>query len=641
MGKSDTIRAVDVDTRVLGREVAQQVYNMVVANHVNSEQGACWVTARPGVEGWQIEKAPYYYNGTAGILDFILQYNEIAPNAEAVELSDAVGNWLIEQCDPTEANASLHLGSLGIALVLARLNLQVRREARSRWIRRAIANTSQGIGENPRCELLGGVAGVLQGLLAIRRVRGVGSITDTGIIKSIGELSRRAVTHPEGCYWDYPIDAMRPLCGISHGVAGVAGMLEVAQRMFPFPGVSNILKLCWRYEASCYSESRKNWADFRVDLTSAATQQALLSQRLRLPNRPNFPVAWCHGAVGELFARGGCGAADVRRHEATATIRRYATENLNKTRGDIDYTLCHGLGGAIEFLACIRDPAVNADEREFSTFLRKVRVALHSGMRSGTPGYPVRDYSLLTGLAGVGWVALRLSGYDIASPLALVPVGPPISSERAIQRKVKYSQDCSRDARHHWFIPFYRRSKPNVPRGKLKQRSADYNVKSQAETAVAARKIHRLRPLDLNSASIKLETLRAKNVLKSRLVRKRSFFRLAPNATLVLLPRRATVNAAGKDLKNGNACKFALIYFNENGIGTLELSPLAATALKLLCAKNSEQGAFEKFRLCVEQPSNPRWRSWWDSYLTMLVDAGYLVLRDKLKSLEIKSYELD
>jgi lantibiotic modifying enzyme len=216
----------------------------------------------------------------------------------------------------------------------------------------------------------------------------------------------------------------RHLLGYSHGTAGIACALDqlfhaTGERVF-----RQTADAAWRYEASWFDESERNWPDFRVD----AHQSAALAG-LRENQSDRFVRWWCHGAPGTALAlaRGVARVPQERRLEpfftasVETTIASLSRPSLTGGSKEASFCLCHGIAGNAEILMQIAQLARRSDLNLPVLAAAQAGVERHHDSGDWPCGVPGGDQTpgLLLGLAGIGHFYLRLHDTSVPSPLLL------------------------------------------------------------------------------------------------------------------------------------------------------------------------------------------------------------------------------
>ncbi|TYB39766.1 type 2 lantipeptide synthetase LanM [Micromonospora sp. AP08] len=261
-------------------------------------------------------------------------------------------------------------------------------------------------------DVLGGAAGAASALLALHTLRPVPSVLAAAA--RCGEhllATCRPMAH--GIGWVSATAGDSPLAGMSHGVAGIALSLfrlatATGQERFARAAQAGL-----EYERSLYRPDLGNWLDLRG--RSGATGGPVCHRSM---------TAWCHGAVGIGLARlatpAGYRDSALRREVGAAVAATLRTE------ADGDHTPCHGFVAGLELLLAADGAAGHGLRPELERrVVRLLEAARHTGWHCGNPA-GVESPELMTGIAGIGHVLLRL-----AEPTAVTPVltlDPPRSA---------------------------------------------------------------------------------------------------------------------------------------------------------------------------------------------------------------------
>jgi lantibiotic modifying enzyme len=155
------------------------------------------------------------------------------------------------------------------------------------------------------------------------------------------------------------------------------------------------------YERSLFSPEQQNWCDLRksMDTPTSGEQEA------------SYMIAWCHGAAGI-----GLGRLKSLQYINDATIRAEidAAIQTTLTRGfGSNHSLCHGDMGNIELplmaAQVLDDPKLLQTVRQLAaSLLESIET---QGWITGIP-MGIETPGLMTGLAGTGYMLLRLAAPD-------------------------------------------------------------------------------------------------------------------------------------------------------------------------------------------------------------------------------------
>jgi type 2 lantibiotic biosynthesis protein LanM len=267
------------------------------------------------------------------------------------------------------------------------------------------------------CDVVGGAAGCLVGLLGLWRQRPAERRLLDLAVRCGERLLARAVPVPEtadGLGWVLQLAGPRPLAGFAHGAAGIAwALLQLADAS----GDERFRRAALRgmaYERALYSAAEGNWPDLRASAVSP-------------DGEPHFMCAWCHGAAGIALGRldslrylTGDDQARARAEAETAVATTLA---IGFGKG---HSLCHGDLGNLEAIALAAEVLEDAElarrgGRLAGGILADMR---RHGWRNGVAA-AVEAPGMMVGLAGIGYGLLRLAAPDrVPSVLRLaLPAG--------------------------------------------------------------------------------------------------------------------------------------------------------------------------------------------------------------------------
>jgi type 2 lantibiotic biosynthesis protein LanM len=259
-----------------------------------------------------------------------------------------------------------------------------------------------------------GAAGCIAGLLCLHGCAPAAPVLEAAV-RCGDHLLARARAMPQGLGWNWPWPSRGPLTGYAHGAAGIAlSLLELAaatgDNRFRSAGLGGIA-----YERSLFSAQEGNWPDLRL---FAGDPEPADGAPLR------YSTTWCHGAAGIGLARLRCLphlSDPLLRGEIESALRTTFAKGFG-----LSHILCHGDLGNLDLLLCA------AREFPFSPWGAEVDSLaggiLDSIERDGWLCANPRNLpspGLMTGLAGIGYMLLRLSKPEQApSLLTLAPPGP-------------------------------------------------------------------------------------------------------------------------------------------------------------------------------------------------------------------------
>lgn len=205
--------------------------------------------------------------------------------------------------------------------------------------------------------------------------------------------------------------AYKPLTGFAHGAAGYAAALL---KLYGRAGDERFREAAMAaidYETASFRQDFINWPDFRIN-------------RDLKPGETAFMSGWCSGAPGIGLARlltlDCADGPGIRQDIANAIAFTMSQTGGYHARDH----LCCGFCGRIDFLA--EASAVLGETRLMDEAARQLSFVISAAEERGRYSFPVDETKsvftpgLFTGLAGVGFTALRLAAPD-EIPTVLVP----------------------------------------------------------------------------------------------------------------------------------------------------------------------------------------------------------------------------
>lgn len=371
------------------------------------------------------------YSGTAGIAWFLAQYGRFADSKGCIDTAlGAMQAGLTTGAKFVESGSlSLFSGATGVALAAVEiaewLDASCLR-AQGLALAEQIADLVIADPEVLESDLLGGLAGIVIGLLALQRHDHAGVLRNASRV-ACEELIGRARREAWGWSWpDRKKDESTPaLCGLAHGASGIGlalteGGVQLAQSEFLAAA-----REAFRYEQSWFSSERCAWADLREG-----------SQENEIKGEwPSWTNAWCHGALGIGLARlrwYAFSRDDWALAQASAAIqaaRPLVVQSWlglrQKQYGDV--SLCHGLSGIIELFLTMADTTGIDEHRRAAERVGDLCLEINRANRgnwtNGLRGAQTVP-GLFLGLAGVGLSLLRLHNPAVFRSPASLAISP-------------------------------------------------------------------------------------------------------------------------------------------------------------------------------------------------------------------------
>jgi len=232
------------------------------------------------------------------------------------------------------------------------------------------------------------------------------------ILKSIGVYQNKVVfKRSNGGVWT----------GFSHGQNGVEYVLRLLSELYDDEKLSHIADLLLDFEETTFDTNKENYLDLRPTVYHNPDFESLTYNELtHRKEEKSSMYAWCHGLPGISIS-------SLRILNDTPILINRAkrihlamNNNLEKlSRSSID-CLCHGGPGNLEYF--IDNPNSSVKDK---VYLNKMLCQYIENYKKNKEvnnfnGDPV-DFSLMNGLAGLGYFFLRMHD-PIINPSILAPV---------------------------------------------------------------------------------------------------------------------------------------------------------------------------------------------------------------------------
>jgi type 2 lantibiotic biosynthesis protein LanM len=354
---------------------------------------------------WEVQPlGPDLYSGVPGVALFLAYLGSVTGEERRIALARAALASTLKQieldprCLPGVGGFSGAGGVVYTLLHLSRLLDEAELLGRAEEI---VESILPQIDTDEQLDVIGGSAGLIGCLAALYRCAPSSRTLDAAV-RCGDRLIARAQQMEQGAGW--PVIGARPLCGFSHGAAGMAWALLELAGLTHEPRFRATALDAISYERSLFSQVAGNWPDLRAEPAGRPPAEG----------REKFMVAWCHGAAGIGLARLAslpCLDDDATRAEITAAVKATIAHGFGH-----GHSLCHGDLGNLELL-------LQTGEREHLE--RFAALTLESINRNGwICGNPlaVETPGLMTGLAGIGYELLRIAEPErVPSVLTLAP----------------------------------------------------------------------------------------------------------------------------------------------------------------------------------------------------------------------------
>lgn len=351
------------------------------------------------------------YNGISGIMICYAYAAELFDNQKYHNISqlcfDSIRAIILKEKKGIQ-NVGAFEGIAGIIYSFAALYRLWKIDSIKKDIKRLFKYIKPELNNDKFVDIMSGSAGALAVLI---------SLQDLFSKKELLPYARLCVKHILKVYPDPKcysfeqkkmIDAVKPLLGFSHGVAGMAWALSQYDKIEPRKKVKRWIQLALKYERQYFNAAYGNWPDFRKD-----------RERPEIANTFRFMTAWCHGAPGIGLARLDMSQFWVDKHfkkEFQVALETTKKEGLTQYQ-----CLCHGSFGNLELFltACqiLKDPKIVADYQAIASalihYLEKKPVVLGMISNEASPG-------IMTGRAGIIYQMLRIAAPEKIPNLLLL-----------------------------------------------------------------------------------------------------------------------------------------------------------------------------------------------------------------------------
>lgn len=375
-------------------EGAEQIAGQLAATAIWHDGRCNWVAPRLASPVSYAALDAHLYAGTAGVALFLAEAAAVLGEPHLATLARGAIRHALTRSGREEGG--LYVGPLGVVVAAARIarlldDDELKAEAGqllARWRAQSLSDDVP--------DVLNGSAGAILALLAISSDLDASWLAQATVDRGEALLDR-AERSADGWSWAAPGKAaQRNLCGLSHGAGGIGLAL---MELFSVTSDTRFrvgAERAFDYERSWRQRGGGLWPDLR-GIWRRAERDAPL---------PTSPT-WCNGAPGALLVRLRCERiARPRDREAidAALAQTLAIAQRLVSDGFGDTCLCHGAAGIADVLLMARDDSELS--RHICSRLR-ISAVTHPG--------------LLTGLAGIGMLHLRLVNEGIGSPLSIHP----------------------------------------------------------------------------------------------------------------------------------------------------------------------------------------------------------------------------
>ena len=364
------------------------------------------------------------YQGTAGILIYLTELYSVCKLPAFLNTATSLGDKLITKIESDNyadsVNYSFFMGRTGMLYALSLLGYASGRTDFKKYYRHSLLNFETDIRiDNHNCEYLYGLAGVLDGLLNLLEL----TADETFLIPKINHITRHLLSqahlHNHGLYWDRTYKSIKPICGLSHGAAGIAFILSRLALVFKVEAFAKLATAAFAYEDAQFNIRDCNWPDLRNGIYTKEDHirfdKHYKSKKHEIFYEPANTVAWCHGAPGALIARSL--HFPKRKSQLKNSLFKISSKHLLRTYKlhkhiNANHTICHGSMGILLSLLPLENQA-GCKELIDEISGQAIEQWFNSGSFVSGLGKSEFDNSMLNGASGVGYILLLLYNYKL------------------------------------------------------------------------------------------------------------------------------------------------------------------------------------------------------------------------------------
>ena len=229
------------------------------------------------------------YDGQSGIVLYLYLLAKLTGYDRYLSLARRGKNYLLrsllENSDSSESNGG-YVGESSAAFALLAIDAIMDGEGEVDLSLKVLENCEKELEKVSELDVISGVAGLC--LIATQALK----ISESRIME---RLVKRCVDHllahadQTQSYLSWrTLDETPPLCGVSHGNAGIAMALSAAgTQLGDLSIIQQSIRAC-EFEKQKFNQTDRNWPDRRI---------------IRSCEAPVYQVTWCHGAPGIGLSR--------------------------------------------------------------------------------------------------------------------------------------------------------------------------------------------------------------------------------------------------------------------------------------------------------------------------------------------------
>lgn len=385
-------------------DTARGVFDRIVANSRIENGSPTWILHELGPDGGLYVHSieDNLYDGRVGIGVFAAGLARTFDDDRYREFVAEVVSPVVEGIEDEETSERPSGGAVGLGSLVygfTKIGQLLQDDQYIRAAERCARSVGGGeVSDGTRYDVLRGGAGTVLGLLALYDATGDRNVLNRAV--RVGEhlLANRSEHDgiPAWCSSDFE----RPLCGFSHGVAGIAYALfrlgeATGESRFASAALESI-----EYERERYDERAQNWPDLRANTEG------------------KWVDAWCHGRTGIGLAR--LGMYEIDPNPAIRRDVDRALQGIDPQTVSAHDHVCCGNFGRVEFLLrasrSLGEPGYRDEARRLaSASVRRSETAEQFSTQWQTNHW--YNPSFFSGEAGIGYSMLRFVDQSLPSVL--------------------------------------------------------------------------------------------------------------------------------------------------------------------------------------------------------------------------------
>jgi hypothetical protein len=363
------------------------------------------------------------YSGYSGILFFYLNMYKCFNKTGHYVLVKNIADFIVKNYKKDKhLTNSFHTGYLGVAYVLFVTYDSLKIKSYYDDAKYIVEDYLKRKFKSSTVDFLNGTAGEIIGLLKVSEYFNETNFTEQLNLK-INELFESVFFTEHGIVFENSYTFQKPLCGISHGSSGYAWVCFLLSKIIDNQYLF-FVKDALKYEDSNYNKKLQEWPDFRSpdsDIIKRGDLKNLPRPESMKLNETKHPNLWCHGSSGIILARIAINEyLNDKSYEKLIDSTLLKNEKIVLNNLSNSFNLCHGiLGNSEVFLRVNRSKLKNLKIDSKKIFVKNIENYLghkHSIFNNSS----ITDYSLFTGLTGVGYYILR-NGRDKKVESILLP----------------------------------------------------------------------------------------------------------------------------------------------------------------------------------------------------------------------------